>query len=85
MQVTPYTMPHKMKSLIVEHFSHKGLCKLYTKLFCKQLMKAFMTKTFYNQLLIDSTTYMLTINSPTLKSIYSNEPHDIKLLLFVSH
>ena len=34
-----------------------------------QLMKAFVAKTSCNQLLIDSATYLLTINLPTLKSV----------------
>ena len=34
-----------------------------------QLTKAFVAKTSCNQLLIDSATYLLTINSSTLKSV----------------
>ena len=34
-----------------------------------QLMKAFVAKMSCNQLLIDSATYLLTINLPTLKSV----------------
>ena len=37
--------------------------------FCTQLTKAFMAETSCNLLLINSATYLLTINSPTLKSI----------------
>ena len=40
-----------------------------TKTFWMQLMKAFVAEMYYNQLLIDSATYLLTITSPTLKSI----------------
>ena len=36
---------------------------------CMQLTKAFVVEMSCNQLSIDSATYFLTINSPTLKSI----------------
>ena len=42
---------------------------IVSKQFCTQLMKAFVAETSCNQLLIDSATYLLTINSPTLKSV----------------
>ena len=41
------------------------LHQLRTKEFWTQLMKAFVAETYCNQLLIDSVTYLLTINSST--------------------
>ena len=41
------------QELIAGCFCHIGLCQLHTKLFCMQLMKAYVAETSCNQLLID--------------------------------
>ena len=53
------------QQLVAGRFGHKGLHQLCTKNICMQLMKAFVAKASCNQLLIDSATYLLTINLPT--------------------
>ena len=57
------------QKLIAGRFGNEGLHQLHRKLFCMQLTKAFLAEASCNQLLIDSATYLLTINSPTLKSV----------------
>ena len=46
-----------------------GLCQLRRKQFCTQLLKAYMVKKSYDQLLIDTAMQLLANNSPTLKSV----------------
>ena len=46
-----------------------GLRQLRRKQFCTQLLKAYMVKKSYDQLLIDTAMQLLTNNSPTLKSV----------------
>ena len=53
------------QQLIAGRFSQEGLRQLCTKLFSMQLVKAFVAKASCNPLLIDSATYLLTINLPT--------------------
>ena len=47
------------QQLIAGHFGHVGLCQLHTRLFYIQLTKAYITETSYNQLLIDSSCYIV--------------------------
>ena len=62
------------QQLIAGHFSHEGLRQLRTKLFCMQLTKAFVAKMSCNQLLIDTATQLLTINSPTQPHMRARTP-----------
>ena len=50
---------------VVEAHFYTIQCRQIDCEFCTQLTKAFVAKMSCNQSLIDSATYLLTINSPT--------------------